>query len=109
MTPEGKEKAKVKDFLATVRVSCLTRPAPEAVGYYHMAVPMGYGSSTLDFTGCYRGRFFAIETKAHDTDDLSPRQKIMRDQIEMAGGMVFWGCADRVISEANIWFRALDK
>ena len=52
-TPENLVKAKVRQILA------------EYDGLYtHWPVPVGFGQTTLDCLGCYRGRFFAIETKA---------------------------------------------
>jgi hypothetical protein len=52
VTPEGRVKAKVKAVLTKFKA------------YYHMPVMNGMGAPTLDFVGCHRGRFFAIETKA---------------------------------------------
>ncbi len=76
-TPEGKVKAKVTALLKGL----------DAV-YYHMPVPGGFGGTTLDYIGCYRGRFFGIETKkpgAKPTD----RQKQIIASIERAGGVAF--------------------
>jgi penicillin-binding protein-related factor A (putative recombinase) len=39
-----------------------------------MPVPSGYGESTLDYIGCYKARFFAIETKKPG-GKLTPRQQ----------------------------------
>ena len=52
-TPEGRVKAKLKGILTQY-----------AGIYTYWPVPSGYGSTTLDVLGCYRGRFFAVETKA---------------------------------------------
>ncbi len=52
-TPEGKVKAKVSALLKSV-----------GGVHYDMFVPGGFGKPTLDYVGCYRGRYFAIETKA---------------------------------------------
>lgn len=76
-TPEGRVKRQVTDYLKSL--SGL---------YYFMPVPSGYGKSTLDYIGCYRGLLFAIETKApgkHPTN----RQKQIISAIERAGGAVF--------------------
>lgn len=32
--------------------------------YTYWPVPTGFGGTTLDVLGCYRGRFFSVETKA---------------------------------------------
>jgi hypothetical protein len=87
MTPEGRVKAQVKKILA---------------GYedlwQHWAVQNGMGTPTLDCTGWYRGRAFAIETKAPGKEP-TPRQIITIDKMEKAGGKVFVidgeaGCED---------------
>lgn len=56
--------------------------------YWFMPVQTGYGSATLDFLGCHRGRFFAVETKA-PRRTLSPRQELIADMIRDAKGAVF--------------------
>lgn len=76
-TPEGKLKDQVKAFLK------------ERGAYYHMPVQMGYGSPTLDFIGCYQGKFFAIETKAPGKGP-TPRQNATMRIIEDAGGWTVW-------------------
>ena len=76
-TPEGRVKRQVTDYLKS-----------QSGLYYFMPVPSGYGESTLDYIGCYRGLLFAIETKApgkHPTN----RQKQIISAIERAGGAVF--------------------
>jgi hypothetical protein len=52
-TPEGRVKRRVSQILKRAE-KC----------YYFMPVQTGYGSPTLDYLGCSRGRAFAIETKA---------------------------------------------
>jgi hypothetical protein len=74
-TPEGKVKDRVKKRLKI------------AGAYQHWPVQTGYGSACLDCHGCYRGHYFAIETKApgkHPT----PRQLLSMEDIENAGGKV---------------------
>lgn len=80
MTPEGKVKAEVKKLIQPLR----------DLGelYSFMPVPYGYGESSLDFIGCHRGEFFAIETKAPG-GELTPRQEVTKEKIERAGGRVF--------------------
>jgi hypothetical protein len=76
-TPEGKVKRKVTELL---------KKYPGL--YYEMPVPGGYGKSGLDYIGCYKGRFFSVETKApgkHPTD----RQQQTIAAITRAGGAVF--------------------
>lgn len=76
MTPEGRVKAAVKRVLSAHSA------------YYEMPVPGGYGKSGLDFTGCHRGRFFAIETKAPGKV-ATPRQVLRMREMEAAGGKTF--------------------
>jgi hypothetical protein len=77
-TPEGKVKAKIKVILDQYRPNM----------YYHMPVQNGMGSPTLDFVGCYFGRYFAIEAKAPGKN-LTPRQELTTQTIRAAGGKVF--------------------
>ena len=53
MTPEGKVKKKVKDYLVSIGA------------WYYMPVSNGMGRSGCpDILVCYKGRFMAFETKA---------------------------------------------
>jgi hypothetical protein len=52
-TPEGRVKAKVREIL---------KAYPGMYTYW--PVPSGYGRTTVDVLGCYRGRMFAVEVKA---------------------------------------------
>ncbi len=56
--------------------------------HYFMPVQSGYGSASLDFLGCHKGRFLAVETKAPGKH-MTPRQELIKDEIEAAGGTVF--------------------
>lgn len=74
--PEAKVKARVKKILKA------------AGAYQHWPVQTGYGAACLDCHGCYKGRYFAIETKApgkHPT----PRQLLTIEDVENAEGKVF--------------------
>ena len=92
MTPEGKVKAKVKAALV------------KAGAYYHMPVTNGFGAPTLDFVGCHRGNFFAIETKAPGKKP-TPRQEITISQMQAAGGKVF--VIDGDTTELESWLSEL--
>lgn len=76
MTPEGKVKAKVKDVLK------------QYGAYWHCPVQNGMGAPSLDFVCCFRGRYFAIETKAGNKQP-TPRQESTIDTIRKAGGLAF--------------------
>lgn len=75
MTPESKVKAQVKDFLKA-------RGA-----YFFMPVQTGYGAPTLDFLGCYNGRFFAIEAKKPGGKPTA-RQRFTIEEMCKAGAAV---------------------
>lgn len=76
-TPEGVVKDVVRDVLDA------------HAAYTFMPVQMGYGQATLDFIGCYQGRFFAIETKAAMKKQPTTRQRQCIADIHAAGGAVF--------------------
>jgi hypothetical protein len=81
-TPEAKVKAKVKTAF---------RELKQQLGielYYHMPVQNGMGAPTLDFIGCIRGQFFAIETKAPGKKPTE-RQLITIADMEAAGAKVY--------------------
>ena len=90
MTPEGKVKADVKAFLMERRVASMSKPCLDAAGYYHMYVPSGYGDPALDFTGCYKGRFFSVETKARGGVPSAMQNRIRKIQQD-ALGFSIWG------------------
>ena len=75
-TPESRVKEKVKKVL-------------KAHGaYWHMPVQNGMGAPSLDFIGCYFGRYYAIDTKAGNKQP-TPRQKLTIESIQAAGGKTF--------------------
>jgi len=80
-TPEGKVKAKVKKAFEYLR-----HEGYEI--YYHMPVQNGMGAPTLDFIGCFRGQFFAIETKAPGKKPTERQLTTIAD-MERAGAKVF--------------------
>ena len=72
--------------------------------YYFMPVPSGYGESSLDYLGCYKGRFFGIETKKPGGKPTD-RQKMVIEKIQKAGGAAF--VIDGDISELKHWIDSL--
>lgn len=92
-TPEGRIKFRVKALLNTL---------PEC--YYHMPVQNGMGRPTLDFVGCLRGWFFAIETKAPGKQ-LTPRQQFTVEEMVRAGAKVFVIDSDDM-TELELWLRS---
>lgn len=94
MTPEGRIKRKV---------SATLKAHPEL--YYFMPVPSGFGESSLDYLGCYRGRFFAIETKAPGKKPTA-RQEQCIAAITRAGGAVFVIDGDESLQDLINWLDA---
>jgi alkanesulfonate monooxygenase SsuD/methylene tetrahydromethanopterin reductase-like flavin-dependent oxidoreductase (luciferase family) len=96
-TPEGRTKAKLRQLLAGY------------TGIYtYWPVPMGYGRTTLDVLGCYRGRFFSVETKA-DGKKPTLRQTTELNGIEKAMGRTFViaGTTSPVLDELREWLDAI--
>lgn len=94
-TPEGKVKAQVSRIL---------KGTPGL--YYWMPVQAGYGEATLDYVGCYYGRFFAIETKAPGRKPTD-RQRITMENMGRAGAAVF--LIDGDITVLELWLLRVDK
>jgi len=98
MTPEGKVKKVVRELLA--RHDGL---------YQEWPVPSGYGRATVDCLGCFRGRFFGIETKAPG-GKLTPRQEETLRAIAAAGGATFVIDGDLMsLNELKRWLETIDK
>jgi hypothetical protein len=89
MTPEGRVKSKVRELLAKYQPNYTVWP-----------VQAGYGRATLDCLGCYRGRFFGIETKAPGKEP-TPRQAIDLAAIVASGGKTF--VIDGDVGELKQW------
>jgi hypothetical protein len=96
MTPEGKVKKKV--------TSLLTQYADL---YYYMPVPGGFGKPSLDYIGCHRGQFFAIETKTAGKK-LTLQQVETARQMRAAGGVVFEVIGDDGLEELARWLKGID-
>lgn len=77
MTPEGKVKAKVKNWLDKNGI------------WFYMPVQTGYGVSGIpDFVCCANGKFLAIETKAPGRiSNVSDKQALQIAAIGAAGGV----------------------
>ena len=57
--------------------------------WFFMPVPSGFGEAGIpDFIGCYKGRMFAIETKAAGKKPTR-LQQMKLDAIAASGGEVF--------------------
>jgi len=84
MTPEARVKLEIKNWLK------------DQGAYFFMPVQTGYGSTTLDFLACLRGRFIGIETKRKGVLNPTPRQRVTMDNITAAGGDAY--CVDSLAS-----------
>lgn len=78
MTPEGKVKKLIKDYLSQIERIWVYSP-----------VQMGYGVVGIpDLVGCRDGRMFAIEVKAPGKGGrLTPLQRLTLDAIAASGGL----------------------
>ena len=92
-TPEGRIKAKVKAALKTLPVS-----------FQHWPVQSGMGAPILDCIACINGRYIAIETKAPGKRP-TPRQHMLIEQIEQAGGQTFVVDDDLSLGAAIDWIK----
>src|SRR5882672_1399890 len=97
MTPEGRVKKKVRRYLDTVGPNL----------WYFMPVPMLYQVRTLDYIGCYRGNFFAIETKAPGESPTN-YQLLTIDKMLSAGAHVVVIDGDEAIARLKQWFAHID-
>jgi len=107
-TPEGRIKDQVKAWLKSRRVASLSAPVADAVGYYHMYVPSGYGDPALDFTGCYRGRFWALETKARGNTPSARQNLIMKVQQDALGLSIWSDDIDDIVERLGEFFDFVD-
>jgi hypothetical protein len=98
-TPEAKVKGKVKTLLS------------QYTGLYaYWPVPSGYGRTTIDCIGCYRGLFFAIETKAEGKKPtLRQTHELQAMGRAMAMTFVIAGPDDPAIEQLRMWLDALKE
>ena len=96
MTPEGKIKRRITQILKEYQ--------PEL--FYNMPVPGGYGEAILDYVGCLRGHFFAIEAKKPGATP-TPRQTQMISRLRAAGGKVFIIDGEEGYIELRTWIWSL--
>lgn len=90
LTPEGREKARVKAFLT------------EIGAFHRWPVPYGYGQPHVDCYACIGGRWWSIEVK-RPGKELTPLQWKTLRETEQAGGRVAWGTADDIIPVIKRW------
>lgn len=94
MTPEGRVKERVKKLLKHYNA------------WYCMPVAGPYGRNGVpDIIGCYRGRFFCIETKAgrNKATELQTAQMV---RVTEAGGVSFL-INEHNMDELELWLQGL--
>lgn len=89
MTPEGKVKELVKRRLKAL--GCIpahaARTDGDVKGWYYMPIGGAYAVAGVpDFIGHYKGRFFAIETKAEKKEPTALQKKQL-NAINASGGV----------------------
>ena len=95
MTPEGKVKETVKALLK------------QYGAWYFLPVSNGFGVHGIpDFVGCYKGRFFGIETKTKGKK-ATPLQLIQKGKIEDAYGKWFLVDGDEALASVEKWLRSI--
>ncbi len=90
MTPEGKTKKALKEFLTEQGI------------YHFWPVQNGYGAATIDCLACVEGKFLAIETKRAGVKEPTKRQALTLAAIKQAGGQAYVVSLDA--RENLIWF-----
>jgi hypothetical protein len=98
VTPEGRIKAKIDVVLKSF----------EPAVWWHKPVQNGMGSPCLDYHCCIWGHYFAIEAKAPG-GELTPRQRITKDEIEEAGGVVFVIDSAEGVQELEEWLTCFEE
>lgn len=99
-TPEGIVKAKVRKILTRY----------EHGMYTYWPVPSGYGGTTLDVLGCYRGQFFAVETKAEGKKPTLRQTEALQDIGRAMGKtFVFAGVDDPRFNDFVEWLDGVTK
>lgn len=91
-TPEGRVKQKLRKLLGNY---------PDIYTYW--PVPTGFGKTQLDVLGCYRGRFFNIETKAPG------KKPTLRQQGELESIGLAMGKSFVIVGENSPMFDELQQ
>jgi len=99
-TPEGHVKAKLRRILSDYTEGM----------YTYWPVPSGFGKTSLDVIGCYRGLFFSVETKA-DGKKPTLRQTTELQTIGKAMGKTFVmsGTADPRFDDLIQWLDGVTR
>ena len=106
MTPEGKVKKLVKDYLLSIglipagkAVLCTT----ENTGWFYMPVSNGMGVHGIpDFIGHYQGRFFAIEAKEKGKKPTIRQEHQLR-ALSLTGAKTFVVDSEESLEKVREW------
>ena len=94
MTPEAREKKKVKTYL-------------DSIGAFHRwPVPRGMGQPDIDCHACIAGQFWGIEVKAPGEEPTTLQDRTL-GQMQKAGAATVWGTAEVVIRGIMTWRKQL--
>ena len=109
MTPEGKIKAAVKKVLTQYHITPASNVGKAAAlvlfGWYYMPVKNQFGTSGIpDFIGHYKGRFFAIETKAPG-EKPTGLQLLQIELMRNSGAPVFIVDGPESLNEFQQWLK----
>jgi len=78
--------------------------------YTYWPVPSGFGRTTIDVIGCYRGRFFGVEVKG---EGKKPTLRQTQELTSMAKAMgktfVVIGPSDPVLDDLKQWLDELTE
>ena len=98
-TPEGYTKKRLRKILAQYDGM-----------YTYWPVPSGFGRTTVDVLGCYRGRFFMVEAKAEEKKPTL-KQTIELNNAEAAMGKTFVmaGPQDPAFDDLVAWLDELTR
>ena len=77
MTPEGKVKKAISDYLKSLGPICC----------FKMPVPCGFGKSGVDYDVVYRGHYIAIEAKKKGVHKATSREEAYLQEVVDAGGI----------------------
>jgi len=93
-TPEAFEKAAVCKYLDSLSLCWYMKPAT-----------FGFGKSGVpDIIVCLGGRFVGLEIKREGKPPTAIQMRRMAE-IRVAGGLAFWGTAEKVLKELNECFQ----
>lgn len=92
MTPEGKLKKEVDEYLTSIGA------------FFWKPVVTAYSVRGVDYVGCYKGRFFAIETKVKPRKPTQPQLMFM-ERVREAGGFT---CTAYELADVQVMITDLD-